>query len=119
MGASMFAGGMILAFTCMAFAVWLQRTELMGWPRESYDQRDEDYLRRRRRSRLRVNVLFFVCGLLILAATLAGREHAALWAGCWLAVVAVLMVVVMLACLDVWRTLRHQRDRMDEMRRRR
>lgn len=115
----MFTGGLILAATCMAFAVWLQRTESIGWPRESYDERDAEYLRRRRRSRSRVNVLFFMCGLLILMATLAGRQRAAIWAGCWLAVVVVLLVVVMLALLDVWRTLRHQRQRMDDLRRRR
>ncbi|MEM6978408.1 MAG: hypothetical protein AAF539_01990 [Planctomycetota bacterium] len=103
----------------MAFAVWLQRTETIGWPQESFDDDDADYRRRRRRARLRVNVLFFICGLLILVATLAGNARAAIWAGCWLSVMAVLMVILLLACLDVWRTYRHQIQRLNDLRRKR
>lgn len=115
----MFAGGLILSLTCMAFAVWLQRTESIGWPAETRrDQADEAYLRRRGRARLRVNVLFFLCGVLILVATLATPARGAIWAACWLSVTVVLMTVVFLAVLDIWRTLRHQRRKLDDLKRR-
>lgn len=115
----MFAGGIILATTLMFFSVWLFRTEKIGWPNDSFDDpSDETYLRRRSRSRRKVNVLFFVCGLLILAATLATPERRALWIGCWMSAMLVLMTIVGLAGLDVFRTMLHHRNRIERLRKR-
>lgn len=116
----MFVGGLILATTLMLFSVWLFRTEHLGWPNDSFDDpSDELYLQRRSRSRRRVNVLFFLCGLLILFATLATPEHRALWIGFWMCALLVLLTIVGLAALDVLRTMLHHRNRIERLRGRR
>lgn len=116
----MFAGGLILAATLMFFSVWLFRSEHLGWPNDSYDDpADEKYLRRRSRSRRRVNALFFLCGLLVLGATLATPDRRVLWIGCWMCAVLVLCTIVALATLDAVRTMLHHRYRIDRMRKER
>lgn len=116
----MFAGGLILATTLMIFSVWLFRTERLGWPNDSFDDpSDELYLQRRSRSRRRVNVLFFLCGLLILFATLATQECWVLWVACWASAMLVLLTIVALAALDVLRTMLHHRNRIEKIRGRR
>ncbi|TWT56516.1 hypothetical protein CA85_40480 [Allorhodopirellula solitaria] len=116
----MFAGGLILAATLIFFSIWLFRSEQLGWPNDVYDDpADELYLRRRSRSRKRVNALFFVCGLLVLAATLATPEHRVFWIGCWMSAMVVLCTIVALAALDIVRTMLHHRHRLDRMRKER
>ncbi|MFG0290786.1 MAG: hypothetical protein ACF8CQ_21625 [Rhodopirellula sp. JB044] len=115
----MFAGGLIIAATLMFFSVWLFRTEQIGWPNDSFDDPvDETYLRRRTRSRRRVNALFFVCGLLILVATLATPERRVWWIACWMSAMLVLCTIVALAGIDVVRTMLHHRRRLEQMRKR-
>jgi len=115
----MFEGGLILSTTLICFSVWLFRTEKIGWPNDSFDGPvDELYLRRRSRSRRRVNVLFFLCGLFILGATLATPEHRSWWVGCWMCAMLVLMTIVALAGLDVVRTMLHHRQRIERLRKR-
>ncbi|EMI54765.1 hypothetical protein [Rhodopirellula sallentina] len=115
----MFAGGLIIAATLMFFSVWLFRTEQIGWPNDSFDDPvDEIYLRRRTRSRRRVNALFFLCGLLILVATLATPERRVWWIACWMSAMLVLCTIVALAGIDVVRTMLHHRRRLEQMRKR-
>lgn len=108
----MFAGGLILASTLIFFSGWLFRSEQLGWPNDVYDDPvDDEYLRRRSRSRRCVNALFFVCGLLVLGATLATPDRRALWIGCWMSAMLVLCTIVAMAALDVVRTMLHHRQR--------
>jgi hypothetical protein len=116
----MFAGGLILSITLMCFSVWLFRTERLGWPNDTRDDpSDQTYLDKRSRSRRRVNALFFVCGLMILLATLATPDRRSLWIGCWMSAVLVLWTIMALAGLDVLRTMLHHRGRIDRMRKER
>ncbi|MEM0925246.1 MAG: hypothetical protein AAGJ83_04345 [Planctomycetota bacterium] len=111
----MFAGGLLLSTTLIFFAGWLQWTEHQGWPHDNFNrEEDSAYLARRRRSRLFVNVLIGICGLLILIATFAGVGL--VFAAAWSMVTLMLMVIIVLAGLDAFRTLRHQKDKLRRLR---
>jgi pheromone shutdown protein TraB len=113
----MFAGGMVLAATVLFFAAWLQWTEHQGWPYDSFNmEEDGEYLTRRRRSRLIVNGLLALCGLLICTATLAGVG--VVFAVAWTLVTLNLMIIVLLAGLDAFRTHRYHKDRLRALRER-
>jgi hypothetical protein len=112
----MFAGGLILSVTLIAFACWLQVNETRGWAHDTYDSElDRDYLRRRQRSRRRIHVIIGACGGLILLATLVGPGR--IWIAAWMCVTVCLVTVVLLALLDAWRTQRYQRKKLPEIRR--
>ncbi len=114
----MFAGGLLLSMTLIGFAIWLQWNEQVGWPGEAEATDDErDYRTRRARSRRRVNALFLLCGVAVLVATLATPRNGAVWAACWLSVLATLVTILLLASLDTVRTLRHFRGKLDDRRR--
>lgn len=114
----MFAGGLVLSSTLLFFAGWLQWTEKRGWPNDQFTgEDDQDYLARRMRSRGLVNTLIGTCGLLILLATLAGQGTLVFLAA-WLTVILILLVIVLLAGLDAYRTLRHQKDKLRRLRER-
>ena len=114
----MFAGGLVLSGTLLFFAFWLQWTERRGWPQDSFNSEDDrDYLARRLKSRGLVNLLIGICGGLILLATLAGQRTIAFLAA-WLTVTLILMVVILLAGLDAYRTLRHHKDKIRRLRER-
>lgn len=107
----MFAGGLLLGGTLLFFSLWLQWTEHNGWPHDTFDaQRDGAYRKQRRKSRRRVNVLIGICGLLILAATLAGVGLVYLAA--WSTVTLILFVIIILAGLDAFRTHRHHKEKL-------
>ena len=111
----MFAGGLLLGLTLLFFAAWLQWTEHRGWPHDVDDtEEDSEYLARRRKSRLVVNVLIFVCGLLILFATFSGAGL--IFIACWSLVTMILLVIILMAGLDAFRTHRHHRDKMRRLR---
>ena len=111
----MFASGMILAITLIAFAWWLQVNEVRGWANESYDSElDKDYLSRRMRARRRVNLIIGGCGVLIFIATLAGPGP--VWVAAWMSVSVGLLTVVILALLDAVRTHRYHRKKLPEIR---
>lgn len=113
----MFESQLIIALTCLGFAGWLHWNELHGWPNESYDDRvDEEYLKIRMRSRRRVHVLFAACGVLILAAAFAGPGR--VFIAAWSIVALSLFTVVVLAGLDALRTWRHDKRKMNELRKR-
>ena len=114
----MFAGGLVLSSTLLFFAGWLQWTEKRGWPHDHFDgEDDQEYLQRRMKSRGLVNTLIGTCGLLILLATLAGPRTLVFLAA-WLTVTLILLVIVLLAGLDAYRTLRHQKDKLRRLRER-
>ena len=111
----MFAGGMILAITLVAFAWWLQMNEVRGWANEDYDSElDKEYLHRRLKARRRVNMIIGICGILIFVATLAGPGR--IWMGAWMSVTVGLMTVVVLALLDAIRTHRYHRKKLPKVR---
>ena len=113
----MFASGMILSVTLIAFAWWLNANETHGWAHESYDSEvDKEYLARRRKSRRRVNAIIGGCGLLIFVATIAGPGP--VWIAAWMSVSVGLLTVVILAVLDAIRTHRYHRKKLPEIRER-
>ena len=122
----MVGGGLLLSVTLILFAVWLQRTEHVGWPGEEFDGKrdlDQRYRRQRMRSRRVVNFLIGLCGVLILIASLSLLIDAKfidgrlIFVAAWLTVIVVLFVVVMLAMLDVFRTYRYEKDKLRDLRR--
>ena len=113
----MFAGGLLLGVTLLFFAGWLQWTELHGWPHDTDDNEwDNEYLQRRKKSRLLVNLLIGTCGLLILAAAIAGKG--VVFVAAWSIVSLILMVILILAALDAFRTHRHHQDKLRRIRER-
>jgi hypothetical protein len=112
----MVLGGIILASTLIAFAIWLHYNELRGWAHEGDTSFfDMDYLRSRSRGRLLVHSLLGACGALILIAT--GFGPGIVWSVCWLLVCLSLTCVVMLALVDAWRTQRFHARKLPELRR--
>ncbi len=113
----MFAGQLLLAFTCLAFAAWLHWNERHGWANESYDRNNDDaYLSRRMRSRRRVHLLFAACGVLILISAFAGPGR--IFIAVWSIVSLTLLTVVGLAGLDAIRTRRYDKWKSDKLRKR-
>ena len=113
----MFPGGILLSITVLGFAAWLHWNETQGWPNEpDVTERDQSYLAKRRKSRSRVHLIMAFCGVLILAATIAGPGP--LFVGAWTCVAFCLMTVVMLALLDAFRTHRYYINKIPENRRR-
>ncbi len=115
----MFAGSLVLSFTLLAFSGWLQWNEHHGWAEDEPNKTplDQDYFRRRGRSRRRTNSILAICGVLILVAAMAGPGP--IWIACWLCVMVALATVLALAALDVLRTYRYQNAKLDEIARRR
>lgn len=111
----MFAGGLLLGGTLLFFSLWLQWTENHGWPDDTFDaETDTAYRLQRKKSRRLVNILIGLCGLLILSATLAGVG--VVYLAAWSTVTLILMVIIILAGLDAYRTHRHHKDKLRQMR---
>ncbi|WP_158222570.1 hypothetical protein [Rhodopirellula sp. MGV] len=111
----MTAGGLLLGATLLFFAGWLQWTEHNGWPYDHFDSdEDADYRSRRRKSRSKVNALIGTCGALVLAATLANSRL--VFVAAWTAVTFILLVIIVLAMLDAFRTHRYHQDKMRRIR---
>jgi hypothetical protein len=112
----MFGGSLVLGFTLIGFAAWLHWNELQGWPNESFEtELDKKYLGQRTRSRRRIHIIMAACGVLILAAAIAGPG--AIWVGAWTIVMFALMTIVLLAGIDAIRTHRYQQAKIPEIRR--
>ncbi len=112
----MFAGGLVLGLTLIAFAVWLHQREQAGWDeRQENSEVDEQYYSRREAGRRQVYFLFGIAGLLILVAAFAGPGF--VWGMCWLIVSALLLIVVSLALVDAMRTHRYHQQKLPEIRR--
>lgn len=114
----MFAGGLILGTTLIAFAIWLHRQEQHGWEGEhrSESELDVAYYRRRRRSRMWVHLTLGGCGVLIYVATFFGPG--VVWLICWMLVSIALLAVVAMALIDALRTHRYHNQKLPEIRRR-
>jgi hypothetical protein len=112
----MFLGSLILGFTVIAFAAWLQWNEVGEWPSATARTAlDREYLATRTRARKRIHALIAISGLLILIAAFAGPGP--VWLGAWLGVMALLVTVVFLAGLDALRTHRYHVRKLPEIRR--
>lgn len=110
------SGSLVLGFTVIAFAAWLQYNERRGWDHEpDRDDLEADYLRRRSRSRTVIQALFAVAGGLMIVAAFAPRGAA--WIACWMIIMVCLVVIVVLAGVDAFRTRRYYQNRMTEIRR--
>ena len=113
----MFAGGLLLGATLLFFAGWLQWTEHHGWPHDTFDEEEDAvYRTHRKKARSRVNALIGLCGILILTAAFAGKGI--VFIAAWTIVSLILMVIVILAGLDAFRTHRHHQDKIRRMRKR-
>jgi peptidoglycan/LPS O-acetylase OafA/YrhL len=113
----MFAGSLVMGLSMVGFAVWLQWNDSIGWSSESMESRLEaEYLIRRSRSRSRIHLMIGGCGVMITAAAFAGPRSPQ-WAAAWMSVIVALMVIVMLAILDAWRTHRYHAAKRPEIRR--
>jgi hypothetical protein len=112
----MFAGGLVLGLTLVAFAVWLYQREQNGWDEDRENSELDDlYYARRETGRRQVYVLFGVAGVLIVVAAFAGPGF--VWGLCWLLVSILLVCVVSLALLDAMRTHRYHAQKLPEIRR--
>ena len=112
----MFAGSLVLGITVLCFAAWLHWNDTQGWPHESFESDlDTAYHDSRKRSRKRIHIIIAACGLLILAAAIAGPGP--VWLAGWMIVIAGLFTVVLLASIDAFRTHRYQRAKLPEIRR--
>lgn len=113
----MFFDSLVVGFFMVCFAAWLQWNESVGWASESMESRlDVEYLTRRSRSRRRIHWLIGGAGAMIIFSAFAG-PRTPLWAASWLSVIAALLVIVLLALFDAWRTYRYQAEKRPEIRR--
>ncbi|EMI22689.1 putative membrane protein [Rhodopirellula maiorica SM1] len=112
----MFAGSLVIGITLLAFAIWLHWNEHRGWANESpQGALDQHYFASRMRSRRWVHLLFAFCGVLVIVAAFAGPGR--IWIGCWMSVMVALLVIMVLAAVDAFRTLRYQSKKKPEIRR--
>lgn len=110
----MTASHLVLGIALIGFAMWLQSTEVKGWPNESCEGKlDQEYFTRRHRSRRRVNVMLAICGALIVA---AGFSPPRMFVLAWTAVAVGLLIVVVLAGFDALRTQRYHAKKLPEIR---
>jgi len=113
----MFAGGLLLSVTIIAFALWLHWNERTNWGERDFNSKtDRAYLRARTRIRRVVHALFLICGILILVSTVATPERRVVWLISWTAVTVLLLCIVMLAGIDAVRTRRYQLSKLPEIR---
>jgi len=111
----MLAGSLLMGFTVIAFAIWLEYNDGLGWPEENEravkpTDHDERYHHLRRRWRRVVHALIATCGALMAAAGLAGLGP--FWIACWTAVAILLLSVIMIAMGDAIRTQRYFRAKL-------
>ena len=112
----MFEGSIVIGVTLLSFAIWLHWNERRGWAHESLDDDlDHRYFASRLRSRRWVHLLFALCGILVIVAAFAGPGR--VWIGCWMSVMVALLVIMVLAGVDAFRTLRYQSKKKPEIRR--
>ncbi len=111
----MLAGSLLIGFTVVMVALWLEYNDLRGWPSEqameqeaalkSQGESDERYLTTRRRWRKITHVILAICGAMMASAGLAGRG--AYWVSAWTAVAILMFSIILIALMDAIRTQRH------------
>ncbi len=116
----MLIGSLIIGFTVIAVAFWLEYNDSLGWPNElerergSNTDRDQRYRNLRRRWRRVVHAMVAVCGALMAAAGIAGLGR--FWIAAWTAVALLMMTIIVLALGDAFRTHRHYARKLQERR---
>jgi hypothetical protein len=111
----MFAGSLVMGVTVLCFAAWLHWNDTQGWPSESFHtELDNQYRKRRSRSRKRIHMIIAACGIQILVAAFSGPGR--VWVAAWTCVIAALMTVMVLAGFDAFRTHRYQKAKLPEIR---
>ena len=113
----MFAGSLLVGFTVILIAVWLEYHDwLLSFtvaqnlryrrPIDAAIQEVENrYQKVRRRWRLVIHTLLAACGGLMIAAGWAGPGR--FWIAAWTAVTILMLCIVMLALADALRTRHH------------
>lgn len=113
----MFAGSLLVGFTVILVAVWLEYQDSLlatalvqnlryRRPVDTASQAVEDRYRRvRRRWRLVIHSLLATCGGLMIAAGWAGPGR--FWIAAWTAVTLLMLCIVVLALADAIRTRHH------------
>ncbi|MEZ6088517.1 MAG: hypothetical protein R3C05_10925 [Pirellulaceae bacterium] len=81
---------------------------------DSQSELDERYHVNRTRGRRWVHVLLAICGLLAITAGAVG--HGQVFILCWASVPLVLLVIVILAMLDAFRTYQYHAKKLPELR---
>ncbi len=116
-GAPVFGGSLVLGLSLVGFAVWLQWNERHGWSSESLEAPlDAKYYLGRSKSRSRIHRIIAGCGLLAMVAAFAGPATP-IWVAAWMSIMVALMVIILLALLDAWRTHRYYAAKLPEARR--
>jgi len=112
----MLAGCLLIGFTVIVVAVWLEYNDLLGWPNEielervASSDRDERYRIVRRRWRKIVHCLIAVCGALMAAAGLSGLGP--FWIAAWTAVALLMLTIILIAMGDAIRSHRHYASKL-------
>jgi hypothetical protein len=107
----MLAGCLLIGFTVIVVAVWLEYNDSLGWPNEvelddgGSSDVDNRYRSLRRRWRLVVHVMIAVCGALMASAGLAGLGR--YWVAAWTAVAILMLTIILIALGDAIRTRRY------------
>jgi len=107
----MLAGSLLIGFTVIAIAVWLEYNDSLGWPNEVEMEQgrssdvDNRYRAIRRRWRRVVHVMIAACGALMASAGIAGLGR--FWVAAWTAVAILMMTIILIALSDAIRTRRH------------
>ncbi len=113
----MFAGSLLLGLTLIGFAAWLQWNDAIGWRSEEMEsQLDVEYHLRRSKSRSRIHLIIGFCGSLVILAGFAGKATP-IWVASWMSVIVSMLVIILLAVLDAWRTHRYQIAKRPEIHR--
>lgn len=123
----MFAGSLLVGFTVILVAVWLEyndsittaylasRTADQKLTKDNATQSsDFRYQKVRRRWRLVIHVLLAICGALMIAAGWAGPGK--FWIASWTAVAILMLCILVLAVGDALRTHTHQVRKLAETR---
>jgi hypothetical protein len=125
----MFAGSLLVGFTVLVAAVWLEYHDSVYWadlPEEDLRQsaadspsrfRESRYQRTRRRWRVVIHALLATCGVLMIAAGWAGPGP--FWIAAWTAVAILMLCILLLAIGDAFRTYYHRVRQISEARRER
>jgi 4-hydroxybenzoate polyprenyltransferase len=123
----MFAGSLLVGFTVLVAAVWLEYHDSVYWADVTEDDlrqsetnspsrfRESRYQRTRRRWRVVIHVLLASCGTLMIAAGWAGPGP--FWIAAWTAVAILMLCILLLAILDAFRTYYHRLRQISEARR--
>jgi hypothetical protein len=120
----MFAGSLLIGFSVILVAVWLEYHDSVVWATGAEDRLgraatdsarqivEARYQVIRRRWRLVIHLLLAVCGSLMIAAGWAGPGK--FWIASWTAVTILMLCIMLLALGDALRTHHHRRRKLPE-----